>query len=141
MLKQRGFSETLCKWIKSVVTSGTLSVQANGSVGRYFKSGKGVRQGDPLSPLMFNLAADSLAKMIHKAQENNLIKGLVPEYVDKGLAILQYADDTILCMEEDMESVQNMKLLLCFYEQMSGLNINFNKSEALMISHDYEKAI
>jgi hypothetical protein len=90
---------------------------------------------------MFNLAADSLAKMIHKAQENNLIKGLVPEYVDKGLAILQYEDDTILCMEEDMESVQNMKLLLCFYEQMSGLNINFNKSEALMISHDYEKAI
>jgi hypothetical protein len=79
MLKQRGFSETLCKWIKSVVTSGTLSVQANGSVGRYFKSGKGVRQGDPLSPLMFNLAADSLAKMIHKAQENNLIRRLVPE--------------------------------------------------------------
>jgi hypothetical protein len=44
-------------------------------------------------------------------------------------------------MEEDMESVQNMKLLLCFYEQMLGLNINFNKSEALMISHNYEKAI
>jgi hypothetical protein len=43
MLKQRGFNETWCKWIEKVVTSGTLSVQINGSVGSYFKSGKGVR--------------------------------------------------------------------------------------------------
>jgi hypothetical protein len=43
------------KWIREVVTSGTISVQINGTVGSYFKSGKGVRQGDPLSPLLFNL--------------------------------------------------------------------------------------
>lgn len=45
MLSHRGFSEIWCKWIKEVVTSGTLSVQINGIVGSYFKSGKGVRQG------------------------------------------------------------------------------------------------
>jgi hypothetical protein len=116
-------------------------VQINGSVGNYFKSGKGVRQGDPLSPLLFNLAADCLAKMVYKAQENGLIKGLVPNYIEHGVAILQYADDTILCVEDEMESVQNLKLLLCFYEKMSGLKINFEKSEALMISQDCEKAI
>jgi hypothetical protein len=33
MLRQRGFDEIWCKWIKEVVTSGTLSVQVNGSVG------------------------------------------------------------------------------------------------------------
>jgi hypothetical protein len=103
------------KWIREVVTSGTISVQINGTVGSYFKSGKGVRQGDPLSPLLFNLAADGLAKMIHKAQENGLVKGLVPEYIEHGLAVLQYADDTILCLEDDIETVQNMKLLLCIY--------------------------
>jgi hypothetical protein len=91
-------------------------VQVNGSVGNYFKSGKGVRQGDPLSPLLFNLAADNLAKMVYKARENGLIKGLVPNYIEQGVAILQYADDTILCMDDEVESVQNMKLLLCFYE-------------------------
>jgi hypothetical protein len=105
MLRQRGFDEIWCKWIKEVVTSGTLSVQVNGSVGSYFKSGKGVKQGDPLSPLLFNLAADSLAKMVHKAQENGLIKGLVPNYIEQVVAILQYADDTILCMEDEMESI------------------------------------
>jgi mannosylglycoprotein endo-beta-mannosidase len=40
-----------------------------------------------------------------------------------------------------MESAQNLKLLLCFYEKMSGLKINFDKSEVLMISQDCEKAI
>jgi hypothetical protein len=141
MLRQRGFNETWCKWIREVVTSGTLSVQVNGSVGNYFKSGKGVRQGDPLSPLLFNLVVDSLAKMIHKAQENGLIKGLVANYVEQGLVVLQYADDIILCIEDDLESVQNMKFLLYLYEKMSSLKINFNKSEALMVSQDYEKAI
>jgi hypothetical protein len=43
--------------------------------------------------------------MIHKAQENGLIKGLVANYIDQGLVVLQYADDTILCIEDDLESV------------------------------------
>jgi retron-type reverse transcriptase len=112
-----------------------------GSVGNYFKSGKGVGQGDPLSPLLFNLAADSLAKMIHTTQKNGLIKGLVAKYIDQVLDVLQYADDIILCIEDDLESVQNMKFLLCLYEKMSGLKINFNKSETLMVSQDYKKQL
>ena len=46
-----------------------------------------------------------------------------------GLSILQYADDTILFMEHDMEKVKNMKLILSAFEQLSGLKINFHKSE------------
>jgi hypothetical protein len=55
--------------------------------------------------------------MVYKAQENGLIKGLVQNYIEHGVAILQYAHDTILCVEDEMESVQNLKLLLCFYEK------------------------
>lgn len=69
-LRQRGFNDKCCKWIWEVMTSGTLSVRVNDKIGRYFKCGKGVRQGDPLSPLVFNLAADSLAKVILTAQRN-----------------------------------------------------------------------
>jgi hypothetical protein len=116
MLTQRGFNEKWRTWVQSVV-SGTLSVQVNGNIGNYFKGGKGVRQGDPLFPLLFNLAVDGLAKMIHKAQENGLIKGLVPEYIDNGLSVLQYADDTIFCLEDDLEGAQNMKFLLCILKR------------------------
>jgi hypothetical protein len=141
VLKQRGFSETWCRWLRTVVCGGTLSVKVNGNMGSYFKSGKGVRQGDPLSPLLFNLAADSLAKMVQIAQRNGLVRGLAPEYIPNGIAILQYADDTILCLDDDEDTAQNMKLLLYIYEKMSGLKINFEKSEVLMISTDSGKTI
>jgi hypothetical protein len=52
---------------------GTLSVIVNNICGPYFKIGKGVGQGDPLSPFLFNIAADSLAKMVISAQKNNLL--------------------------------------------------------------------
>jgi hypothetical protein len=139
-MKQRGFCDTWCNWIQQVVCSGTLSVKINDTVGSYFKSKKGVRQGDPLSPLLFNLA-DCLAKLVHLAQENNLIKGLIPDVIPKGVAILQYADDTILCMDDDVETMTNMKILLYIYEKMSGLKINFGKSEIIMVSLDEHKSL
>ena len=102
-LKQRRFCPKWCEWVKLVMISGTVSVKVNNTNGGYFKSGRGVRQGDPLSPFLFNIAADSLAKMMNLAQESKLITGLVPEYVENGVAILQYADDTILCIQDDKE--------------------------------------
>jgi hypothetical protein len=43
--------------------------------------------------------------------------------------ILQYADDTILFLEHDIDKAINMKLILCIFEQLSGLKINFHKRE------------
>jgi hypothetical protein len=57
-----------------------------------------------------------LAILIKRAKADNQISGIVPHLVDEGLSILQYADD-------------NMKLLVCAFEQLSGLKINFHKSE------------
>jgi hypothetical protein len=51
--------------------------------------------------------------------------------VDNGLPILQYADDTIIFLDHDLEQAKNLKLLLCAFEQLSGLKINFHKSEVL----------
>ena len=49
--------------------------------------------------------------------------------MDDGLSVLQYADDTILFMDHDYEKACNLKLILCAFEQLSGLKINFHKSE------------
>jgi len=61
------------------------------------------------------MAADALPKIIKQTQKTNHLSRLVPEYVEKGVAILQYVDDTILCMEDKLENAVNMKLLLCIY--------------------------
>ena len=43
--------------------------------------------------------------------------------------MIQYADDTIRFMEHDLLKAVNMKLILCIFEQLSGLKINFHKSK------------
>jgi hypothetical protein len=45
------------------------------------------------------------------------------------VSILQYADDIIIFLEHDLEKALNIKLVLCIFEQLSGLKINFQKSE------------
>ena len=106
-----------------------MAIKVNDDVGHYFQTKKGLRQGDPLSPILFNIVVDMLAILIERAKNNGQIAGVVPHLVDDGLSILQYADDTILFMEHDLEKAANMKLILSAFEQLSGLKINFHKSE------------
>jgi hypothetical protein len=98
-------------------------------VGPNFQTKKGLRQWDPLSPLLFNIVVDMLAILINRAKIEGHINGVVPHLVEEGLSILQYADNTILFMEHDLEKAKNLKLLLCAFEKLSGLKINFYKSE------------
>jgi len=62
-----GFCDTWVNWIKAVVTGGIVCVKLNNVEGPYFISHKGVRQGDPLSPILFNFVADCLARMVRRA--------------------------------------------------------------------------
>ena len=52
------------------------------------------------------------------------------------MAVLQYADDTIICLKHNIQGARNMKLLLYMYEMMAGLKMNFCKSEVLTINDE-----
>jgi hypothetical protein len=78
------------------VSAGSVAINVNDDVGRYFQTMKGLRQGDPLSPMFFNIVANMLAIIIERAKNYGLIEGVIPHLVDGGLSILQYADDMIL---------------------------------------------
>lgn len=58
-----------------------MAVNINGEVGEFFKTQKGLRQGDPLSPLLFNLVADALSELLTLAKEVGHLEGLVPELI------------------------------------------------------------
>src|SRR6266498_5281950 len=128
-LRMKGFSPKWCSWVQSFISGGSVAVNVNNEIGHYFQTRKGLRQGDPLSPLLFNIIADMLPVLIKRAKEYGQIGGVVPHLIDGGLSILQYVDDTILFIEHDLEKARNMKLLLCAFEHISGLKINFHKSE------------
>ena len=81
----KGFSLTLCEWISKVIFRGSVAVKVNDNIGHYFQTRKGVRQGDPLSPILFNIVVDMLVVLISRAKEAEQIKGVVPHLIDEGL--------------------------------------------------------
>ena len=68
-----------------------------------------------------------LAILINRAKDEGQVSGVVPHLVDGSLSILQYADDTILFMDHDIEKATNMKMLLCAFEQLSVLKLTFTR--------------
>jgi hypothetical protein len=134
ILSSRGFGDRWMKWIKSVVVGGSISVMANGEESQTFKTGKGLRQGGILSLLLFNLVADALNRMLAKASRDGLVSGLLEEFRPGGILSLQYVDDTLLFSTPDYRSLRNLKGVLMLFEQVSGMRINFHKSEVIPLN-------
>ena len=125
----KGFFPKWCRWVEGMVTGGSVGIKVNDDIGPYFQTKRGLRQGDPMSPILFNIVADMLALLIKRSKADCQIRGVIPHLVDDGLSILQYANDTIIFSDHDLEQANNLKLLLCAFELLSGLKINFHKSE------------
>jgi hypothetical protein len=139
-LKMTGFSPEWHALINDFVSGGSVVIRVNEDTGRYFHTRKGLHQGDPLSPMLFNIVADMLAVLIERAKSDGQIEGVIPHLVDGGLSILRYADDTILLMEHDLEKAQNLKLILAVFEQLSCLKINFHKGELFCFGEAQDSA-
>ena len=65
ILRHKGFNEKWILWMKQLLATSTSSVLLNGVPGRRFVCKKGVRQGDPVSPLLFVIAVDLLQTVIN----------------------------------------------------------------------------
>ena len=73
-LRMKGFIPLLFKWIDQIVRGGSVGIKVNEDIGHYFQTKKGLRQGNLLSPLLFNLVADMLAVLIERAKVNGDIR-------------------------------------------------------------------
>ncbi|GJZ85907.1 RNA-directed DNA polymerase, eukaryota [Tanacetum coccineum] len=76
IIEQIGFSSKWRKWIHSYVNSAFASIIINGSPIKEFKLKRGLRQGDPLSPFLFIIAAEALNVAILEATNNNIFHGI-----------------------------------------------------------------
>lgn len=120
---------------------GQAAININRDIGPFFRNKCGVRQGDPISPLFFNVLADALAQMLDRAKEVGHISGVAANIIEGGLSQIQYADDTLIFIKNSEREFINLKFLLMCSEEMSGLKINFEKSEAFVTGGDLESQL
>ena len=121
-------------WIKWCIS--TASVLFNGSPTGFFQSSRGLRQGDPLSPYLFIIGMEALSSLIKRAVEGNYLSG--NRFADRRgeelvISHLLYADDTLLFCEVNKHQLKFLKWTLMWFEVVSGLRINLNKSEIIPI--------
>lgn len=116
MLKLKGFPDKWIDWIMGNIRGGNVCIKVNDNLGPYFPTHKGLRQGDSLSTLILDLAANALAMLMDNARKNGLVKGLMIENWEGGVNILQYADATIFLLQDDFDSAHNLKYVLCLFE-------------------------
>lgn len=134
VLVARGFGTLLINWIKDILQGGRTYISFNGNNETYFSCKRGLRQGDPMSPFVFDLVADALNKILSNVQAAGRIQGLGNFPNAPKVLNLHFADDTLLFLEADPLMVENLKYLLLGFEDVSGLKINFDKSEMILLN-------
>lgn len=133
-LQARGLSENWPKRIANSVLKGYSQVIIKGVLGKNIVLKRGVPQGDPLSPYLFILATDFISRWCTKLQQT---AALSSPFVGVRLCIL-YADDLLFILNPIVRNMQVLKLMLQFWEIISGLAINLRKSEIATVAETEE---
>jgi hypothetical protein len=85
VLRAKGFDAGVVHRISQLVMGGQTAISINGEVGPFFCNKRGVRQGDPLSPLLFNFLAEALSIILSSAAAAGHIAGVIPHLIPGGL--------------------------------------------------------
>ena len=102
------------------ISSAKFSVLVNGSPKGFFSSSNGLRQGDPLCPLLFIVATHILNRMLALGSDNGLICGIQYPHSEPSVINIQYVDDTVIFLTPSLEGFVNLKRILCCSKHVPG---------------------
>ena len=126
-LESFNFGESVRKWVTIFYNNVSSCVMNKNATSAYFDISRGVRQGDPLSPLLFIISVELLAVNI---RNNNNIKGI--KFSGNEIKMMTYADNTMAVVSSLDDAKRFLKVVNDF-SKASGLKINKEKSEALWL--------
>ncbi|GMJ02965.1 hypothetical protein HRI_003965700 [Hibiscus trionum] len=133
-----GFGSKWRNWIRMCIATARVVVLVNGQPTNSFPISRGLRQGCPLSPMLFNLVGEALSVLIRKGMAIKIVEGI--RMGDSNLVIshLQFADDLVLFSMAKEEKVRNIKRVLRIFEIVSGLKLNMKKTKiyGINVKHD-----
>ena len=123
-----GYSDSFIKWIKIFNTDVLAYVLQAGHLSKEININRGCRQGDPISPYLFLIGAEILARLI---KINPNIFGI--KFGQQEFKLTQFADDTTLILDGSQHSLQSALNTLEIYGNMSGLRMNKDKTKIIWI--------
>ncbi|WOH13938.1 hypothetical protein DCAR_0933451 [Daucus carota subsp. sativus] len=128
-LSSMNFGSRWITWIQKLFESSRISVLVNGAPSEEFIPSRGLRQGDPLSPLLFDLVGEGLSTLLMQGIRCDIFRGISIKGVPNQISHLQFADDVILFINNDDSSVVGIKRILQCFQIISGMKVNFTKSQ------------
>lgn len=128
MLEALKFPSTFTKWIMACVTSVKFTIHINGQDSGTFVGGKGLRQGDPFSPLLFVECMEYLSRLMKGVGQKSDFKFL-PKCKSQGLTHLMFEDHFIMFYRADPASLQHTMYTLHEFHECARLKANLQKSQ------------
>ena len=134
MQKHLGFPDRWIGWVRQIMETATSAVLLNGTPGKFFQCKRGVRQGDPMAPYLFNIAMDFLPRWISSLSSARFLEPPFPGC----RTCLTYADDTLFLLLPTVQQLERLKLILHIFARLSSLTVSLSKSELLITNCGYE---
>ena len=136
LLKRMGFRVKWCRQIHTCISTVQFSVLVNKSSADFFGSSRGLRQGDPLFPMLFLVMMEVFSRMTQRVEGASLLCDFRADgRQGRGQCVLHllFANDTILFCDANVEQILHVWILLLCFQAITGLKVNVLKSEMVPI--------